>query len=104
MIERTPVRQVGSKRWRMWIVFLGAAALIAFSWGGCFAIGELLVSIGGRLGCGAISEASDGGCPILGGSAIALLLLGAFGGPLFALGIAGCLVGALIAFFFRARI
>ncbi len=51
-----------------------------------------------------MNEGNGGGdCPVAGGIAVSLLLLGAFGSPLFILGIAGCLLGALIAYLFRSK-
>jgi hypothetical protein len=85
-----------------WGRLLLYAALIPVAWIGCFAVGLGAATLGARLfGCN-INEGGDGGCPIL-GAATGLALLAAFGAPLFALALVGCLIGAAVAFVFRRR-
>ena len=83
-----------------WVVLLILAALVALGWGGCFAVGGLLLHVAVATGCGRIGEAPD--CP-LGVMAMTLLMFGAFGGPLFLLGIVGCLLAAIISFLFGSK-
>ena len=103
---RSPqVRQFLSKlRWpqALWARLLLNAGVIFVAWVGCLALGVGAATLGERLfGCH-ISEGGDGGCPVLGGIS-GLALLGAFGAPLFILGILVCVLGSGIAFVFRRR-
>jgi hypothetical protein len=85
-----------------WKRLLINAGFILLGWIACFAIGVGAASLGSSLyGCH-ITEGRDGGCPTLGAFA-GLALLGAFGAPLFVIGIAICLVGSVIAFIFRGK-
>jgi hypothetical protein len=78
------------------------AAVILSGWIGCIAIGVGAAALGSSVyGCH-ITEGGDGGCPTLAGFA-GLALLGAFGAPLFIIGIAVCLLGSSIAFMFRRK-
>jgi hypothetical protein len=86
----------------MWQRMLIIAAVIFLAWTGCFAIGVGAATLGGSVyGCH-ITEGGDGGCPTLAGFA-GLALIGAFGAPIFVIGIAVCLLGSIIAFIFRRK-
>jgi hypothetical protein len=52
------------------------------------------------MGCHNISEAGDGGCPVMAALSMTPLLAGGFGAPFFILGIVGCLIVALARFCF----
>jgi hypothetical protein len=78
------------------------AALIPVAWIACFAVGVGAAKLGAQaFGCH-MNEYGAGGCPIL-GAISGLALLAAFGTPLFALAVLGCLVGAAVTFVLRRR-
>ena len=85
-----------------WVIFLAAAGLISLGWGVCFGLAALLWEIAGpQPDCHPML--SDSGCSPLAGIALTLAMVGAFGAPLFLLGIVGCLFGAAIAFLVRSK-
>jgi hypothetical protein len=86
----------------IWKRMLIIASVILLAWIACFVIGVGAATLGSSVyGCH-ITEGGDGGCPTLAGFA-GLALLGAFGAPIFFIGIGVCLLGSTISFIFRRK-
>ncbi|SRR5258708_22678844 len=99
-----PLNPQTEKRSRpAWRYTLLSALSIVVAWAACIAVGALFTWLGHLQGCH-LDEGGVHPCIVLGVDvgeplnflSVGLLLIAAFGAPLFLIGIAGCLVLALV--------